>query len=60
MVVRRLQVIGAGGALPSPVSRLLADRLGGYIPAHLLFSAIIASPSSALFWPIGRGKGPVR
>ncbi|MFQ9412047.1 MAG: hypothetical protein ACLR1T_14800 [Evtepia gabavorous] len=43
MVVRRLQVIYAGGALLfASLPGLLADRLGGYIPAYLLFSAIIA------------------
>ena len=58
VVVRRLQVIYAGGALLfASLPGLLADRLGGYIPAYLLFSAIIASASSALLWPIGRGEG---
>ena len=43
VVVRRLQVIYAGGALLfASLPGLLADRLGGYIPAYLLFSAIIA------------------
>ena len=43
VVVRRLQVIYAGGApLFASLPGLLADRLGGYIPAYLLFSAIIA------------------
>lgn len=43
VVVRRLQVIYAGGASSSPASRVCwRTGWGGYIPAYLLFSAIIA------------------
>ena len=43
-VVRRLQVIYAGGALLfASVPGLLADRFGGsYIPAYILFSAFLS------------------
>ena len=42
MVVRRLQVIYAGGALAfASVPGILADHLGGYIPAYLLFAVLI-------------------
>ena len=40
-VVRRLQVIYAGGALAiSSLPGILADHLGGYLPAYLLFTTI--------------------
>lgn len=43
-VVRRLQVIYAGGALVfAGVPGILADRLGGYIPAYLMFSGFLAA-----------------
>ena len=44
VVVRRLQVIYAGGALAfASVPGILADRFGGsYIPAYVLFSAFLA------------------
>lgn len=43
-VVRRLQVIYAAGALLfASVPGLLADQFGGYIPAYLLFSALLAA-----------------
>lgn len=42
VVVRRLQVIYAGGALVfASVPGILADHLGGYIPAYLLFTILI-------------------
>ena len=43
-VVRRLQVIYAGGALAfASVPGILADRFGGsYLPAYVLFSAFLA------------------
>ena len=43
-VVRRLQVVYAGGALAfASVPGLLADRFGGsYIPAYILFSVFLA------------------
>ena len=43
-VVRRLQVIYAGGALLfASVPGILADRFGGtYIPAYILFSVFLA------------------
>lgn len=42
VVVRRLQVIYAGGALVfASVPGILADHLGGYIPAYLLFTVLI-------------------
>lgn len=41
--LRRFQVIYAGGALAfSSVPGILADHLGGYIPAYLLFSLMLA------------------
>lgn len=43
VVVRRLQVVYAGGALVfASLPGLLADRFGDYIPAYLLFSLSIA------------------
>lgn len=57
VVVRRLQVIYAGGALLfASLPGLLADRLGGYIPAYLLFSAIIALTLLCIALAIGRGE----
>jgi hypothetical protein len=42
-VVRRLQVIYAGGALVfASVPGILADHFGSYISAYLLFSAAMA------------------
>ena len=42
MVVRRLQVIYAGGALAfASVPGILADHLGDYLPAYILFTALI-------------------
>ena len=43
-VVRRLQVVYAGGALLfASVPGILADRAGGsYIPAYILFSCFLA------------------
>ena len=42
-VVRRLQVIYAGGALVfASVPGILADHFGSYIPAYVLFSAAMA------------------
>lgn len=42
-VIRRLQVIYAGGALVfASVPGILADWLHGYIPAYILFSAFLA------------------
>ncbi len=41
--LRRFQVIYAGGALAfSSVPGILADHLGGYLPAYLLFSLLLA------------------
>lgn len=43
LVIRRLQVIYAGGALVfASIPGILADHFGGYLPAYLLFSAINA------------------
>lgn len=43
VVIRRLQVIYAGGALVfASIPGILADHFGGYLPAYLLFSAINA------------------
>lgn len=42
-VVRRLQVIYAGGALLlASIPGILADRFGSYIPAYILFSVFLA------------------
>jgi predicted MFS family arabinose efflux permease len=42
-VLRRFQVIYAGGALIfASVPGILADHFGGYVPAYLLFSAMLA------------------
>lgn len=43
VVIRRLQVIYAGGALVfASIPGILADHFGSYLPAYLLFSAINA------------------
>ncbi|MCF0123982.1 MAG: MFS transporter [Ruminiclostridium sp.] len=43
-VIRRLQVIYAGGALVfASVPGILADHFGSYLPAYMLFSAFLAA-----------------
>ncbi|MBR5533367.1 MAG: MFS transporter [Ruminiclostridium sp.] len=56
-VVRRLQVIYAGGALVfASVPGLLADRFGSYISAYLLFSGAMALTLLCIAWAYGENK----
>ena len=60
VVIRRLQVIYAGGALVfASLPGILADHFGGYLPAYLVFSAINALTLVfiALAYRVGRRKG---
>lgn len=60
VVIRRLQVIYAGGALVfASLPGILADHFGGYLPAYLLFSAInvLTLAFVALAYRVGRRKG---
>lgn len=60
VVIRRLQVIYAGGALVfASLPGILADHFGGYFPAYLLFSAInvLTLAFVALAYRVGRRKG---
>lgn len=59
VVIRRLQVIYAGGALVfASIPGVLADYFGGYLPAYLLFSVINAMTLAfvALAYRAGRRK----
>lgn len=58
VVIRRLQVIYAGGAWFLPAPRSFGDHFGGYLPAYLLFSAINAMTLAfvALAYRAGRRK----